>query len=277
MSLFKPQPLSKKFTDSDGIQQEQEQEEAVHGLPIDSVFEDEENIRCCESDYGEDEDVAEQEECLHIHPASGKFQYSYSDLEGSDISENEADDDEEKDIDEKEVSRRLQQVSAVFDTPRNSDVIDDDIAPTVTRLSITNSENDAGGRKIENSDGVIYDCDDEEYDDITSHSVEEPFKFSAFFPSSFDQSVLRELASLPAGVDWRSCIKLPAFSCRKKSTTESRHDQTRKAQMRKMKMAKSFETVVDRLITLEKMQELTAQYERERKRHLLHQQQSQSR
>lgn len=260
-------------TEEDEYRKEIETSE-VHGLS-DAVFFEDENIRSCESDY-EDED--DQEEVLEEQEKKlGPSRLSYSDLEESDISENEAEDyEEEENVDEGEVNRRLQQVSAVFVSRNEEGEVRDEDRNEILALT--------DGKAVDEDSSdceVAWTEDGENLEPTVRNATPAEYQFAEVFPPPYSEYSIRELAMLPPDVNWRSFVEMLPFpkQTNREMLGKSKEYQTkrtenvkesRKSKEKFMKENKNLEDALDKLISMEKMQAITVQYERDRRRHLSH-------
>ncbi|XP_039249278.2 uncharacterized protein LOC120326982 [Styela clava] len=239
----------------------------VHGLS-DSVFTNDDAVRTCETDYEDDEDDEDFEQNLMT---SKQSHISYSDLEESDISENEAGDDEDI-VDKDEFSRRLQQVSLVFEASKHKDI---DVHHNEMPVAIVIDRPD------DDNDSVSSTSWSDENESIggVNKSKKAEYKYSEVLPNPFNECDFRLFATLPHNMDWRTFIQPPygkkkagknatKFSYRKTDVEKRRLE--RKIRENEEKKRQSLEELVDRIVMLEKMQMITVQYEQDRKKHQIH-------
>lgn len=227
---------------------------------VDSVFEDEDDQVIPDDDVIMDEAPNDDDcdELISDTIEKGVGRMSFSDLEESDISENEADDYEEDAVDETEVSRRLKQVSAVFDSTRQAEF---HVAVAV------NPGND--GQYSESGS-------DSDHGEHYSGGMSESLRYPTILPQPYSEFDLKGFANLPPGMDWRAFVQNGTgdiiFSPKLHHSSKDNEQgvKLRRKNERESAKRRNIEGFVDRLVMLEKLQVISVQFERDRKKHLIH-------
>lgn len=205
--------------------------------------------------------------------------YAESYIAESELSDSDINDDfEEEELNQEEGERRLQQVSAVFSTQSGGSFHDKD-----TGLEENEEDHLRESLIQEKLSGLSFmECEND-----STHSSEggdDVYQFADFFTPPFNACDTNLLSSLPPDVDWRTCVQLPQFinSLKKRlekklakyprsSAKSKRHKTITKSAVENLLHGyKDMESCMDKVINLERMQSLTVQYEKERRRHLMH-------
>ena len=224
------------------------------------------SVKGCSASFLDDEN----DDCFADDQRSVDSESVLDELEQSDLSENEWSSDDENLTYEGSGQRDMERCKRLYEMENNSRISESEgchnLSPDKDISDVSFTEFD------------VDKCDSVEKSDDSSETDEQSYAFADFFPPALCQYNLYELSALPQDVDWRSVIQMSKLfpgprhqvTCRRNTRAPCKarqHGTTCQTRM-------VFETVIDRLLVMEKLQTAAIQQEALRRYHSMHRRQS---